>query len=89
MQFDLAAAQREAKSTISRYDEARSGFSSVAADTQQLEQRAHGAGVQLLQLEEQLVAVRQQVKDTEAAKVEQQQLLHQINQVQAATAGDL
>ena len=57
----------------------------TARDAAVIEQRARDAGIQLLTTEEKLQQLEQEFSQLREARVQQQQLLQQVQQVSAAT----
>ena len=78
---DLMDAREQAKDTVHKFDTAASGLEVTSKEKEELERRANVAALDLLKTQEQLGAIRSELRDVERKRSKQDRLLRDVNQV--------
>ena len=71
----------QAKDTISRYDEARSGLAVAEQDAAEIEKRSTEAGEALVRAGSEITSLHSQITQLETKRKQQEQLVKNINKV--------
>ena len=71
----------QAKDTISRYDEARSGLAVAEQDAAEIEKRSNEAGEALVRAGSEITSLHSQIAQLETKRKQQEQLVKNINKV--------
>ncbi|XP_071115643.1 centriolin-like [Haliotis cracherodii] len=80
---DLKDAREQARDTVKKYDTASVNLQTTALEAKELEKRATEAGIQLVKTQDQLGALRTEVRGLERKREKQEKLLREVMQVLA------
>ncbi|KAK2177182.1 hypothetical protein NP493_614g00022 [Ridgeia piscesae] len=78
---DLIDVRKEAKATLRQFEEARASLTSALTDSEELERRAHEAGVNLVRAEDQLRLMQRQNNDLTMRRKDSERMLNEIEAV--------
>ncbi|XP_036117007.1 centriolin isoform X1 [Molossus molossus] len=85
---ELACTEEKTKNAVEKFSDAKRKFLQTEKDAEELERRAQETAINLVKADQQLRLIQADTKDLEQHKIEQEEILKEINQVVAVKDSD-